>query len=493
MERKTFRYVVYGWAWTLWYGGQAVGRGEKVKALSFYRQSAAKGYDTATLKLGKLYYIEQDYDESFRLFQQMLNRLDGEALYMMGQIYERGKGTARDWMKARDFYILSSEKYYYGSYEARTAIEKKMRAAGMIYYGKVVDETGNPVHAASILVLTTGKAVIADYYGDFEIIGLQVGDKIIVSNINHEDLRLTYSRNMPQKLVLKKARSPKNNQTTASVQSVRTEKPKSVTSSGEKRTGTCTGTVFDKNGNPANSVWIEIKGTEIKVLTDYYGNFKLNGLKSGDIIVVSNLGKNPQTIKWIGQKEINVTLINYGRDVKTAWNGWCRGVVYKADGNPANSVWVEIEGTDTRVLTDLWGKFHLKGLKMDDYIVVSDLGRNPQRIRWTGNNRIEVYMGQPTGYKPVQAEKNASRTEKSYPGSQHGRVVSAVTGKPVIYAVVRIEGTDINVKTDMYGSFHLKGLKAGDRILITAMDYQSTALVWELSISKEIIEVRLKK
>ena len=73
-----------------------------------------------------------------------------------------------------------------------------------------------------------------------------------------------------------------------------------------QQSGTVTGTVVDAMG-PVIGASVVVKGTTNGVITDFDGNFSLSGVKKGDIIEISFVGYETQTVKWDG-KPINVTL-----------------------------------------------------------------------------------------------------------------------------------------------------------------------------------------
>ena len=69
------------------------------------------------------------------------------------------------------------------------------------------------------------------------------------------------------------------------------------------------GTVLDAAANqPLPGVNVVVQGASIGTTTDFDGIFQLNGLKNGDIIVVSYVGYLTEKISFSGQKEIAVQL-----------------------------------------------------------------------------------------------------------------------------------------------------------------------------------------
>lgn len=69
------------------------------------------------------------------------------------------------------------------------------------------------------------------------------------------------------------------------------------------------GTVLDASVNqPLPGVNVIVQGANNSTTTDFDGKFQLNGLKNGDVIVVSYIGYQSESIKFSGQKEIKVQL-----------------------------------------------------------------------------------------------------------------------------------------------------------------------------------------
>lgn len=69
------------------------------------------------------------------------------------------------------------------------------------------------------------------------------------------------------------------------------------------------GTVLDASVNqPLPGVNVIVQGANNSTTTDFDGKFQLNGLKNGDVIVVSYIGYQSESIKFSGQKTIVVSL-----------------------------------------------------------------------------------------------------------------------------------------------------------------------------------------
>ncbi|WP_455674652.1 SusC/RagA family TonB-linked outer membrane protein [Phocaeicola sp.] len=71
--------------------------------------------------------------------------------------------------------------------------------------------------------------------------------------------------------------------------------------------GRCTGVIKDATGETVIGASVIIKGTTNGTITGLDGDFTLNNVKNGDVIVVSFVGYMTQEIKWMGQP-LNITL-----------------------------------------------------------------------------------------------------------------------------------------------------------------------------------------
>ncbi|MCD7976636.1 MAG: SusC/RagA family TonB-linked outer membrane protein [Tannerellaceae bacterium] len=72
--------------------------------------------------------------------------------------------------------------------------------------------------------------------------------------------------------------------------------------------GKITGTVEDDFG-PVTGASVVVKGTTNGTITDFDGNFELDGVKSGDVISISFIGYVPQEITYTGQGSVMVKLV----------------------------------------------------------------------------------------------------------------------------------------------------------------------------------------
>ena len=98
------------------------------------------------------------------------------------------------------------------------------------------------------------------------------------------------------------------------------------------QTGTVKGQVVDATGEPVIGATVQVKGTTNGTITDFDGNFSLDGIKKGDVIVISYVGYQTQEIKWNGSplnvilKEDSKTLsevvvVGYGTQKKANLSG----------------------------------------------------------------------------------------------------------------------------------------------------------------------------
>ena len=146
--------------------------------------------------------------------------------------------------------------------------------------------------------------------------------------------------------------------------------------------GSCTGVVKDASGESVIGASVVVKGTTNGTITDFDGNFSLNGVKKGDIIQISFVGFQTTEVKWNGQA-LQVTLqddsqaleevvvVGYGAvrkadlagsvavmDSKSfrdqpitqatdALQGRVAGVNVVSDGLPGGSVKIRIRGTNS--------------------------------------------------------------------------------------------------------------------------------------------------
>ena len=99
-----------------------------------------------------------------------------------------------------------------------------------------------------------------------------------------------------------------------------------------QQAGICKGLVKDATGESVIGASVVIKGTTNGTITDFDGNFSLDGIKKGDVIVISYVGYQTQEIKWNGSplnvilKEDSKTLsevvvVGYGTQKKANLSG----------------------------------------------------------------------------------------------------------------------------------------------------------------------------
>ncbi|NME70771.1 SusC/RagA family TonB-linked outer membrane protein [Flammeovirga aprica] len=104
------------------------------------------------------------------------------------------------------------------------------------------------------------------------------------------------------------------------------------------------GVVTSENGDPVPYVNLVIKGTTKGTMSSFDGSYQLSGLTINDIIAVSSVGYISQEIKYVGQKELNITVkedaeqldeivvIGYGTQKKSDLTG-STGVVTAEDSD----------------------------------------------------------------------------------------------------------------------------------------------------------------
>lgn len=99
-----------------------------------------------------------------------------------------------------------------------------------------------------------------------------------------------------------------------------------------QQAGICKGLVKDATGESVIGASVVVKGTTNGTITDFDGNFSLDGIKTGDVIVISYVGYQTQEIKWNGSplnvilKEDSKTLsevvvVGYGTQKKANLSG----------------------------------------------------------------------------------------------------------------------------------------------------------------------------
>lgn len=99
-----------------------------------------------------------------------------------------------------------------------------------------------------------------------------------------------------------------------------------------QQAGICKGLVKDATGESVIGASVVVKGTTNGTITDFDGNFSLDGIKKEDVIVISYVGYQTQEIKWNGSplnvilKEDSKTLsevvvVGYGTQKKANLSG----------------------------------------------------------------------------------------------------------------------------------------------------------------------------
>lgn len=149
-----------------------------------------------------------------------------------------------------------------------------------------------------------------------------------------------------------------------------------------QQAGICKGLVKDATGESVIGASVVVKGTTNGTITDFDGNFSLDGIKKGDVIVISYVGYQTQEIKWNGSplnvilKEDSKTLsevvvVGYGTQKKANLSGSVAMVDSKElENRPIQNVssglqglmpGVAITGTNGAPGQDA-GKIHVRGI-----------------------------------------------------------------------------------------------------------------------------------
>ena len=91
------------------------------------------------------------------------------------------------------------------------------------------------------------------------------------------------------------------------------------------------GQVFDENGDPVVGAQIMVKGAKTGTVTDIDGKFSLPSAKQGEMIVISYLGMDSQTVKAASGMKVNmqsqdrqldeVIVVAYGEQKKSSFTG----------------------------------------------------------------------------------------------------------------------------------------------------------------------------
>ena len=105
------------------------------------------------------------------------------------------------------------------------------------------------------------------------------------------------------------------------------------------------GKVTDSSGEPLVGANVLVKGTTNGTMTDYNGNWSLNNLRQGAVLVFSSIGYATEEVTVGSQKTINVTLkddsafldevvvVGYGTARKKDVSGAIASVNYGNDSN----------------------------------------------------------------------------------------------------------------------------------------------------------------
>lgn len=99
-----------------------------------------------------------------------------------------------------------------------------------------------------------------------------------------------------------------------------------------QQNGTCKGVVKDTAGESVIGASVVVKGTTNGTITDFDGNFSLDNVKKGDVLLISYVGYQTQEIKWNGNslsvvlkedaKTLNeVVIVGYGTQKKANLSG----------------------------------------------------------------------------------------------------------------------------------------------------------------------------
>lgn len=99
-----------------------------------------------------------------------------------------------------------------------------------------------------------------------------------------------------------------------------------------QQAGICKGLVKDATGESVIGASVVVKGTTNGTITDFDGNFSLDGIKKGDVIVISYVGYQTQEIKWNGsplnvilkedsKTQSEVVVVGYGTQKKANLSG----------------------------------------------------------------------------------------------------------------------------------------------------------------------------
>lgn len=142
---------------------------------------------------------------------------------------------------------------------------------------------------------------------------------------------------------------------------------------------TISGKVIDEDGFGLPQASVRVKNLDKGVATDFDGNYTINEVSSGSVIVFSFVGFETKEVNYTGQSTINVTLsvdaqtldeltiVNYGKqrntpvsiikaeeltefpttDIGQALQGRAAGVTVTNGGGPGSQTLIQIRGTNT--------------------------------------------------------------------------------------------------------------------------------------------------
>ena len=102
---------------------------------------------------------------------------------------------------------------------------------------------------------------------------------------------------------------------------------------------TLSGVVLDaKSNQPLPGVNVVVQGANSSTSTDFDGKFKVGGLKSGDKIVFSYVGYNPNTLNYSGQNEVTISLEESANQLQEVVVQVGYGTVKKKDATGSTTV-----------------------------------------------------------------------------------------------------------------------------------------------------------
>ncbi|VAW93712.1 hypothetical protein MNBD_GAMMA21-3057 [hydrothermal vent metagenome] len=95
-----------GW---MYFSGEGVQR-DLNKAKYWYEKAAKSGDSESLFYLGKIDYINEDYQEAFEKFSKSALNSYSPAIYRLGRLYQLGYGVSKNDKKAFDFFLKASNK-----------------------------------------------------------------------------------------------------------------------------------------------------------------------------------------------------------------------------------------------------------------------------------------------------------------------------------------------------------------------------------------------